>query len=75
MLVLNRRIGESVTMGGDVTFMVLGIKGNQARVRISAPKDVAVRREEIYQRIRAEKLAGAVQTRIGNFSSAKVHPR
>lgn len=60
-------------MGDDVTFMVLGIKGNQVRVGISAPKDVAVHREEIYQRIQGEKLARVVQT--GNFSSAKVHPR
>jgi carbon storage regulator len=58
MLILTRRIGESVTIGEDIKFTVLGVKGMQARVGISAPKDVAVHREEIYERIRRDKEGG-----------------
>jgi len=54
MLILTRRVGETVTIGDDVTVTVLGVKGNQVRVGISAPKTVAVHREEIYERIRRE---------------------
>jgi carbon storage regulator len=54
MLILTRRVGESVMIGDDVTITVLGVKGNQVRVGINAPKHVAVHREEIYERIKRE---------------------
>ena len=52
MLILTRRIGETLMIGGDVTVTVLGVKGSQVRMGVNAPKDVAVHREEIYERIR-----------------------
>jgi len=58
MLILTRRVGETVMIGNDVTVTVLGVKGNQVRVGINAPKNVAVHREEIYERIKKEKEAG-----------------
>jgi carbon storage regulator len=56
MLILTRRVGETVVVGDEVTVTVLGIKGNQVRCGINAPKRVAVHREEIYERIRREEL-------------------
>jgi carbon storage regulator len=55
MLILTRRVGETVMIGDDVAVTVLGVKGNQVRVGINAPKNVAVHREEIYERIKREK--------------------
>ncbi|EKM6333807.1 TPA: carbon storage regulator CsrA [Pseudomonas aeruginosa] len=55
MLILTRRVGETLMVGGDVTVTVLGVKGNQVRIGVNAPKEVAVHREEIYQRIQKEK--------------------
>ncbi len=55
MLILTRRVGETLMVGDDVTVTVLGVKGNQVRIGVNAPKDVAVHREEIYQRIQKEK--------------------
>jgi len=58
MLILTRRVGETLMVGDDVTVTVLGVKGNQVRIGVNAPKDVAVHREEIYERIRKENEAG-----------------
>lgn len=57
MLILTRRVGETLMVGDDVTVTVLGVKGNQVRIGVNAPKDVAVHREEIYERIQKENEA------------------
>jgi len=62
MLILTRRVGETVMIGDDVTITVLGVKGNQVRVGINAPKHVAVHREEIYERIKREQQPDEVET-------------
>jgi len=55
MLILTRRAGETLMIGDDVSITVLGVKGNQVRIGVNAPKTVSVHREEIYQRIQREK--------------------
>jgi carbon storage regulator len=58
MLILTRRVGESLMIGTEVTVTVVAVKGNQVRLGVSAPKDVAVHREEVYDRVQAEKAQG-----------------
>lgn len=62
MLILTRRVGETLMVGDEVTVTVLGVKGNQVRLGVNAPKEVAVHREEIYLRIQNEKAADSEQS-------------
>ncbi|MEZ5445570.1 MAG: carbon storage regulator CsrA [Gammaproteobacteria bacterium] len=55
MLILTRRVGETLNIGDDITVTVLNVKGNQVRIGVNAPKDVAVHREEIYEKVQQEK--------------------
>lgn len=57
MLILTRRVGETLMIGDEVTVTVLGVKGNQVRIGVNAPKEISVHREEIYERIKNEKNA------------------
>ena len=70
MLILTRRVGETLMIGDDVTVTVLGVKGNQVRIGINAPKDVSVHREEIYERIKAEQAGGSVPSGASEDDSA-----
>lgn len=70
MLILTRRVGETVMIGNEVTVTVLGVKGNQVRLGINAPKDVAVHREEIFERIKAERSDGEPARGAGTGAGA-----
>jgi carbon storage regulator len=69
MLILTRRVGEAVMIGNEVTITVLGVKGNQVRIGINAPKDVAVHREEIFERIKRETGAAPCECGPGGHVS------
>ena len=62
MLILTRRVGETLVIGDDVNVTVLGVRGNQVRLGVNAPKEVAVHREEIYQRIQKEKTGDDIDS-------------
>ena len=72
MLILTRRVGETLMIGDEVTVTVLGVKGNQVRIGVNAPRDVAVHREEIYERIKREQAGqgggGGIDSDIENES-------
>lgn len=63
MLILTRRVGETLMVGDEVSVTVLGVKGNQVRLGVNAPRDVAVHREEIYERIKQEQGDAPVEDR------------
>ncbi|HEU5443202.1 MAG TPA: carbon storage regulator CsrA [Steroidobacteraceae bacterium] len=74
MLILTRRVGETIMVGDTVTFTVLGVKGNQVRCGINAPKDIPVHREEIYERIHREREESGLRDSQGVPEGSPDHP-
>lgn len=70
MLILTRRVGEMVVIGDEVTVTVLGVKGNQVRLGVNAPREVAVHREEIFERIKREKSNGEDEAEVAKVAGA-----
>ena len=70
MLILTRRVGETLMIGDEVTVTVLGVKGNQVRIGVNAPKEVAVHREEIYDRIKREQETSHVPAEDNSSDSS-----
>lgn len=70
MLILTRRVGETLMVGDDVSITVLGVKGNQVRIGVNAPREIAVHREEIYNRIQKEKEEGTPTSAAEQASNA-----
>ena len=68
MLILTRKVGETLMIGDEIEVTILSLKGNQVRIGVNAPKDVPVHREEIYDRIKREQSGGEVGNTIGNAS-------
>ena len=75
MLILTRRVGETVMIGNDVTVTVLGVKGNQVRVGVNAPRDVAVHREEIFERIKREGHDAQIDSKTTTATNTTAAPR
>jgi carbon storage regulator len=71
MLILTRRLGETITIGNDVTITVIGVKGNQVRLGINAPTEIPVHRAEIYEKIQREKAAAQNSAEADSASVAK----
>ncbi|MGB5737090.1 MAG: carbon storage regulator CsrA [Thiohalocapsa sp.] len=74
MLILTRRVGETLMIGDEVTVTVLGVKGNQVRIGVNAPRDVAVHREEIYERIKREQALAAADAGAAEDRPAEDRP-
>lgn len=74
MLILTRRTGETVMIGNEVTLTVLGVKGNQVRIGINAPKNVPVHREEIYERIKRELSGGEANGNVASGNDQDAPP-
>lgn len=66
MLILTRKVGETLMIGDEIEVTILSLKGNQVRIGVNAPKDVPVHREEIYDRIKRERQGGEVGSEAGN---------